>query len=64
MHPTAFNEAINIWSKLIREVSEEEMKMEIDLQKKLLSFFQIGDFYYYIFNLKTFEFDFLSPGIE
>jgi DNA-binding CsgD family transcriptional regulator len=64
MHPTAFNEAVKIWERLIREVTDEEIKMEIDIRKKLVNFFQVGECYYYIFNLKTFEFDFISPEIE
>ena len=35
MHPTAFNEAVKIWERLIREVTDEEIKMEIDIRKKL-----------------------------
>jgi DNA-binding CsgD family transcriptional regulator len=38
--------------------------MDLDIHKKMLSFFQVGDYYYYLFNLQTHQFDLVSPEVE
>lgn len=47
--------------------SDDELKqiqLELEIHKKLLNIFQVGDFYYYVFNLQKLEFDLISHEIE
>ncbi len=55
------DEAHKIWDKIRLEGSVENLNYEIELQKKLLSFFHVGNFYYYIFDLANGSFKFISP---
>lgn len=58
------NEANKIWKSVASEAMPSLVQMELDLYKKLLNFFQVGDYYYYIFNFKTLNFDLVSKEIE
>jgi len=65
MKPIIINEASKIWHVIMSHQQEKnEITSEIEINKKLLNIFQHGEFYYYIFNLKTTAFDFLSPEIS
>jgi DNA-binding CsgD family transcriptional regulator len=57
-------EANRIWNRLASESVADLLRTELDLYKKLLEFFQVGDSYYFIFNFKTFEFDLVGNEIE
>lgn len=60
-----FNEETNkIWKKALTVPAKNQLQLELDIYKKLLSFFQVGDYYYMIFDINTREFDFVSPHIE
>ena len=62
---TAYKEIIDVWRTYTQQdESAEHLKAELEIHKRLLNYFQIGEFYYYIFNLSTLEFDFMSPGVE
>jgi|688.fasta_scaffold20295_1 DNA-binding CsgD family transcriptional regulator len=50
--------------KLANDVADRDLKLELEIHKKLLSIFQVGDYYYYIFNLRTTQFDFMSEEVE
>jgi len=58
------DEANKIWKRHAGNSVSDLLQLELDLYKKLLNFFQAGDYYYYIFNFKTFDLDVVSPGIE
>ena len=66
MKPALFNEeANNIWKKAAAsDPAFKALNLELDLYKKLLSFFQVGDYYYYIFNLQNYDFEFISKEVE
>jgi DNA-binding CsgD family transcriptional regulator len=60
-----FNEEANkIWRRHAPGSMPDLLQMELDLYKKLLNFFQVGDYYYYIFNFQTLEFDIVSESVE
>ena len=42
----------------------DDLKIELERYKRLLNFFQVGDYYYFIFNLNTYDFDLVSPEVE
>ena len=58
------NEAKIIFTRAANNSADQELQLEIEIHKALLNIFQVGDYYYYIFNLKSSEFEFLSPEIE
>jgi DNA-binding CsgD family transcriptional regulator len=57
-------EANNIWKKAAGGATPEQLLFELDLYKKLLSFFQVGDYCYYIFNIPILDLEFVSSEIE
>ena len=59
-----FNEALKIWEKISVGEKLTEVTLELEIHKKLLSIFQVGDYYYYIFNVKSSQFDFMSKEVE
>jgi len=63
MKPDLYKEASKIWQQLTKGTHEEELKFELDVYRKLLNFFMVGDYYYYIFDVKKAAFDFVSSEI-
>ncbi|TSJ36611.1 hypothetical protein FO440_22555 [Mucilaginibacter corticis] len=60
-----FNNKINnVWKKMPLGQYESALPVELDFYKKLLNFFQVGDYYYYIFNFEILGFELMSDGIE
>ncbi|NOT76447.1 MAG: PAS domain-containing protein [Cyclobacteriaceae bacterium] len=53
-----------IVKKLAKDAPDQKFDNSLEVNKKILSLFQVGDYYYYIFNLKTAQFDFISPEVE
>ena len=63
MEIAVFTEAAKIWDSIAKNANEEELKFSLEIHQKLLSFFQVGDYYYYIFNVKQSVFDLVSSEI-
>lgn len=59
-----FNEAQKLWTRFARETPDTELEFSIEIHKKLLKFFQVGDYYYYIFNVTNSRFEFVSQEIQ
>jgi len=57
-------EATKIWERIAGGSAPDLLSKELELYKKLLTFSQVGDYYYYIFNFKHLQFDFVSKEIE
>lgn len=55
---------MQLWSHLSKEITTEQLQLELDAYKKMLHFFQIGDYYYVILNFATLELDLVSPNIK
>jgi len=53
-----------LWKKMSSGADPGRLHIELELYKKLLNFFQVGDYYYFIFNIKNVAFDLVSPQIE
>lgn len=64
-HSPLYLSAKKIWSTVVKEDSTQQhvLQLELDLHKRLLSLFQPGTYYYYVFNIFQAEFEFVSPGI-
>jgi DNA-binding CsgD family transcriptional regulator len=58
-----YKEARTIWSHIAGDSQLDKLTFELEVHKKLLNIFQVGDFYYYIFNIKNAAFEFISPEI-
>jgi DNA-binding CsgD family transcriptional regulator len=66
MPTTPYNVALKVWDNFsgdLKSDSIHQLQAELEINKKLLHFFQAGDFYYYVFNVNTAEFEFVSPSI-
>ena len=63
MNFAIFDEANKIWQRIAKDASEDELKFSLEIHKKLLNFFQVGDYYYYIFNVKQSVFELISNEI-
>jgi DNA-binding CsgD family transcriptional regulator len=65
MNLELFNtEANNIWKKAAGRSPAEQLRFELELYKKLLNFFQVGDYCFYIFNIPILELEFVSPDVQ
>lgn len=64
MKPLVYNEALKIWDKISVGQKLTEVKFELEVHKKLLQIFQVGDYYYLIFSLKESLFDLVSKEVE
>jgi DNA-binding CsgD family transcriptional regulator len=58
------DKAIKVWDHIVHDPGLSNYKMELDIHKKMLSFFHVGDYYYYLFNLQTHQFDLVSPEVQ
>jgi DNA-binding CsgD family transcriptional regulator len=58
------NETVELWKKMSSKSATSRLDIELELYKKLLNFFQVGDYYYFIFNIKNIGFDLVSLQIE
>lgn len=56
--------ASNIWVKMSGDATSTPTEFQLEVHKKLLNYFQVGDYYYFIFHVKQAEIEFLSPGIS
>jgi len=50
MEKLILNEAQKIWTEIGQHKTPGELKLEVELYKKLINFFQVGDYYYMVFN--------------
>lgn len=55
--------AKDIWYKIAKYNQNEQASQEIELYKKMLSIFHVGDFYYFIFNCPTAQVEWASNSI-
>ncbi|MFL9484828.1 LuxR C-terminal-related transcriptional regulator [Chitinophagaceae bacterium LWZ2-11] len=58
------NEAGKIWKRAAGEPVADILQVELDLYKKLLVYFQIGECCYFVFNFQRLEFDLVSKELE
>jgi DNA-binding CsgD family transcriptional regulator len=58
------SETFKVWRQISGESGGGPLSIELELYKKLLNFFQVGDYYYFIFNIANIGFDLVSPEIE
>lgn len=60
-----FSEETNkLWGRMSGKPSAESLNVQLELYKKLLNIFQVGPYFYFIFNLQTLDFDLVSEQVE
>ncbi len=64
MKLSIFKEADKLWRGLANDAKIDELHFELEVHKRLLNIFQVGDFYYMIFNLIDSRFDVVSESIR
>lgn len=61
-----YGEAKKIWDDVSASnqlTDTDKLALELEIHKKLLNIFQVGEFYHFIFNLREGNFDYVSPAI-
>src|SRR3546814_4640283 len=57
------DEAKKIWLEIAHNKTPGDLHLEIELYKKMLNIFQVGDFHYFIFNPPTMTIEFCSESL-
>lgn len=63
MDKLVYNTATHIWHEIAKNFNEKDLSLEIELHKKLLNFFQVGDSYYYIFYCPTSTIEYVNDAV-
>ena len=64
MELNGYNEVKKIWSSITTQEDVKDINFDVEAFKKLLDIFQVGDYYYFIANVRKFMFEMVSPEIE
>ena len=64
MKPIIFKEALKIWDTISVGENLNDVRLELEVHKKLLNIFQVGNYFYYVFNIKNSSFDLISDDVE
>lgn len=59
-----YNEVRKVWEEVTRNSAQTPLQFQLEVHKKLLNIFQPGDYYYFIFNVRNAEFEFISSQIN
>lgn len=59
-----YKEAEEIWRNLVKIGNEINLDLELEVYKKILNITHVGDYYFYVFDLATVEFEFVSPNMS
>jgi DNA-binding CsgD family transcriptional regulator/PAS domain-containing protein len=63
MEKLILNEAEKIWKEIGHYKKPKELKLEIEIYKKMLNFFQVGDFCYFIFSPPEMRMEYTNSSI-
>lgn len=63
MEKLIFNHARKIWTEIGQNKTPGALKLEIEVYKKLLNIFQVGDYYYFVFNPPEMIIEFASSSV-
>lgn len=65
MSKLKYNDMKKTWSEIARyQEKPMDVNFELEIHKKLLDIFQVGDYYYYIFNPATATFEYVSENVK
>lgn len=57
-------EARDVWKEIAKHTTANDFSFELEIYKKLLNIFHIGNFYYYIFNCAIAEVEYVSDSMH
>jgi PAS domain-containing protein len=63
MDTPVFDKAVSIWNKVVSETPIADLKNSLELYKKLLKFSEIGDYFYWVFNMANYSLD-VSENVQ
>ncbi|HET8809751.1 MAG TPA: LuxR C-terminal-related transcriptional regulator [Flavobacteriaceae bacterium] len=63
MEKLILDEAHKIWTEIAQHKTPGELQLEVELYKKLLNIFQVGDYCYFIFNPPEMKIEYVSESI-
>ena len=64
MKPEIFKEANKIWNRFTKDANDkDDFSIPLKVHKQLINLFHVGPYYYYVFNVKTSSFEFMSEEI-
>jgi DNA-binding CsgD family transcriptional regulator len=58
------NTLLSIWRNQPKAFQSIRREIDLEIQKKVLSVFSVGEFYYYIFDVLKGSFEYVSPDVE
>jgi len=61
MKPAFFKEASQIWKAISGDIKADKLSFDLEIHKKLLNIFNVGPYYYYVFNVSNTGLEFMSP---
>lgn len=63
MGPANLETARSLWREIAKYTANKEFSLELDIHKRLLNIFHVGNFYYYIFNCAEAKIEFISDSM-
>lgn len=54
---------ITLWKDAVKVNATDDIPLRLEAYKKLFNLFQIGDYYFYVFNFSAMKCEYFSPGI-
>ncbi|MAZ25860.1 MAG: hypothetical protein CL868_02125 [Cytophagaceae bacterium] len=63
MDKLILDQAQKIWKEIGQHKTPSDLKLEVELYKKLISIFQVGDYFYLIFNPPEMKIEYCSKSI-
>ena len=63
MEKLVLNEAEKIWKEIGQYKKPADLKLEVEIYKKMLNFFQVGDYCYFIFSPPEMRMEYTNPSI-
>jgi DNA-binding CsgD family transcriptional regulator len=64
MKPTFFKEASHIWKSNSGDIKADKLNFDLEIHKKLLNIFNVGPYYYFVFNVNNQAIEFMSPLVK
>ncbi len=55
---------VNLWKDIVSNTEQDKLEFQLNTYKKLFNIFQIGEYYYYIFNFSNMECEYQSSNVE
>lgn len=64
MKPIFFKEASHIWKSISGDIKADKLNFDLEIHKKLLNIFNVGPYYYFVFNVNNPKIEYMSPLVK